>query len=328
MGHNEDIWLGDLVRAIHKLKPNGEVSNAAIAGLLGFNWCGPQKLFGPSSSSDKDVPQLDQKQTLPKPEPIVKPPLDVPPPFPSNKKSQALKKLLEPSKETESQSKGLANPWETQKPLDEVTERHLADNLPYEPLFKASWSREIIAAIAAKRLMAGRVDTKQLVRTVAQGAPIERIPQLPTRTLTRGVQLLVDNGVAMEPFRRDQTHLAEMLKGVVGESLVEELSFSDCPNRGCFDPQSWREIRYRLPAPGTPVLVLSNMGIGGPYLHREQCSVLEWTQLYAQLAQRNCRLIALVPYPEHRWIPWLSRIIAHIPWDRSTSLSRVLEILE
>lgn len=48
---NCDIWFGDLARAIRELKPTDERSIAKIAGLLGFNFGGSEKLVNSSPSS-------------------------------------------------------------------------------------------------------------------------------------------------------------------------------------------------------------------------------------------------------------------------------------
>lgn len=60
MAINCDIWLGDLVRAIRQLKPTDERSIAEIAGLLGFNFRGSEKLM----SSSPSTPVLENAEKL------------------------------------------------------------------------------------------------------------------------------------------------------------------------------------------------------------------------------------------------------------------------
>ena len=327
MSHVGEVWIADLVRAIVRLKPRDERSKAAVAGLLAFNWCGhklvPSAPLAPAarSSARKPVNQ-SQEEHLP-----ARPQRSKPPTTPSTEKSDALGELLTPLSETSDQSESLSRPWEAQTPLDEVGEQHLAKDFPSEPLFERQWTREILAGVAATSAAVGELDTERAVATVAQGRPIQKVPRLRRRSLARGVQLLVDLGTGMEPFRRDQQQLAEALRAVVGESLVEELSFHECPGRGCCETSSWEEVPYRLPPPGTPVAVLSDMGIRRPRLHHTRCSIEEWTELAKRISRQRCPLIALVPYPEDRWRRLLTSVIVHISWDRSTTISRVLERL-
>lgn len=328
MVNKPEIWLGDWVRVVRKLKPADELSRAKVVGLLGFKWHTRAKTMSPTSSSPgKTSLSKDKEEIASQSVPATAPPQVESPKAHSNVKSQALHNLLTPLEVSQFEARRGINPWKAIKPLEEVTERHLQSELPYESLFKSTWSREVLAAIVAEQALVGEVDIEQLVRIVAKGAAIETIPQLSVRTLSKGVQLLIDNGVAMEPFRRDQMHLVGPLKAVVGASRVEEVYFSDCPTRGCFESQGVGTIPYALPGPGTPVLVLSDLGIGGPALHGHRSSVLEWIKLARQLENQGSSLIALVPYPKQRWDKRLTRSIIHVPWDRSTSLSRVLEIL-
>lgn len=328
MVNKEEIWLGDWVRVLRKLKPADELSRARVVGLLGFKWQAREKTMNPISPSlSKTALIRDKEEVASQSGPSNPSSQDKPPMDRSNTKSQAVTDLLTPLAVSQVATRKLHNPWKAIKPIEEVTERHLRGALPYEPLFKNSWSRSILAAVVARQQPIGGVDTEQLVGMVAKGVAIQRIPQLSVRTLTKGVQLLIDNGVAMEPFQRDLMQLVRSLNAVVGASRVEEVHFSNCPTRGCFESQGVGIIPYSLPGPGTPVLVLSDLGIGGPTLHGHRSSALEWTRLARQLENQGSSLIVLIPYPRSRWDKRLTQSIIHVPWDRSTSLSRVLEIL-
>jgi len=322
-----DIWVGDLATAIDTLQPCEEQLKKTIAGLLGFYWRGQRTDVQHSSPADSRKTSKAKKCLQPEDPQFKRPPDPGPKAQPSTEKSRNLTNLLTPVSDVEILIEAdLDRPWELEEPLGQVEPKHLEADPPYEPLLDPRWNREILAAAAAAQGAGRRVDIKRLVEKVAKGRPIDTIPVMARRTLARGVQLLIDQGIAMEPFRRDQEEFAAALKAVVGESRVEELIFADCPTRGCFDPQRLEEKKYPPPQPGTPVLVLSDLGIGGPGLHRERASLTEWTEMATTLNRLHCSLVAFLPYPEHRWQQALRKIITHIPWDRSTSIRKVLEL--
>jgi len=110
-----------------------------------------------------------------------------------------------------------------------------------------------------------------------------------------------------------------MVRSVVGPSHVEEISFSGRP----LDRLLTDKDPYAPPRPGTPVLVLSDLGIGQPpgYLRPEAHTV--WLPLADMLLRRGSRLVAFVPYPRSRW-PFLGDQVRMIPWDTTTSPADVV----
>src|SRR5262249_53531347 len=119
--------------------------------------------------------------------------------------------------------------WRSAKPLESGTARHLQGGRDHEPLLPPGRASSILAAVVETRDLNGPVDIDRLVETVARARPVQQLPRLPVSSLVRGVQLLVDTGLGMEPFARDQQELASELRRVVGGSRVTELRFRNTP---------------------------------------------------------------------------------------------------
>jgi len=108
---------------------------------------------------------------------------------------------------------------------------------------------------------------------------------------------------------------------------VEPVSFRDTPTRGALPEGRRRWQDYVPPAAGTPVLAITDLGIGGPPVHPARARAGEWADFAAQLDRRESALVALVPYPRSRWPRWVGRTLTAIPWDRTTTLSTALTAL-
>ena len=126
---------------------------------------------------------------------------------------------------------GSMRPWLLADDLEEFSEQHTGGVRAYEPLFVRSWSRELLAAALAQQIPGGPVDERRLVSLIASARPVTKIPRHPRRSLSRGVQVLVDLADGMEPFTRDQSELLEAIRRVVGNSRVQVLQFRDSPTR-------------------------------------------------------------------------------------------------
>ena len=77
----------------------------------------------------------------------------------------------------------------------------------------------------------------------------------------------------------------------------------------------------RPPRVGTLLLILSNLGIGGPPLLDGSSSHREWFDLAQAARRRGSSVVALVPYPPSRWPRALARVVAMLEWDRTTTAS-------
>ena len=214
----------------------------------------------------------------------------------------------------------LAAPWRavsTLEPFDAT--RHL-DVLPRRiPLFDARWVRTLLAALLHTPRYDGPLDESAAVSALAQGRALDPIPRLPRRTLSGGVQVLVDLGEGMQPFWHDSWDVARRMERLMGESTVQTMTFWDAPLRG-IGPSG---ATYPLPDIGAPVLAISDLGIGGPSLRADRARADEWLRFAQRLRVRRSEVVVLVPYSRDRWPDGLTREITLVEWDRSTTAASV-----
>ncbi|MCP5310191.1 hypothetical protein [Cognatazoarcus halotolerans] len=316
MKHGGDIWLGDLLSSWQALAPGDEATRAAMARLLGFELATVQP-EAPAAAPSATPPAPPAPETTAR----HPPPVEV---SPAGAKQQYfvsdLPRASEPLYGRDPQRE-----WQAVEALARADTATRAAMSPPE-LFRPEWARTLVTTLAA-RLQPGRaIDEVRLVRDLAGGHPLERIPRLPRWTLGLGVQLLIDVAPGMEPFAADQIALSEHFAEAVGEAHVEEWLFADCPLRGVFaeaDTEVWQP-----PQPGVPVIAVSDLGLGAPADHLARASVQEWLELAGQLAARGSRLTVLSPWPRARVPAALAERIALVEWDRPTSAAQVRRLLE
>lgn len=300
------IWLGDLVSALSALSIQDDETTARVVELLGSRLIAsgnaaeflgaaeareerllagePAALEGPASLMDAEQPSED----IPELTPVATEPWT-----------------------------GAAD-WEDVEPLKPVEDRHRNARPPYIPLFAPIGSRPILTGVLATDGPGGPIDLNRLVERIARGIPITDIPRLPRPSLFRGVYVLVDVNLAMEPFANDQRKLLDSLRELVGQSMAEVNWYDSFPARcGPGAAGSWKP--FAPPHRGTPVLVLGDLGIGALAEELEA----QWLDLARFLARRDSRLVALVPYPEDRWPAALVEVLNMVVWDRSTSITDI-----
>jgi hypothetical protein len=184
--------------------------------------------------------------------------------------------------------------------------------LPLLSLLPARVTSGILTGAVATDAGDGPPDVDALTELVAQRRFEEAVPRIVRASLFRGVQLLLDRSPAMTPFARDVTELAQLVRLIVGHD-VEEVSFADHP----LDRLPRDGTEYAPPRPGTPVLALSDLGIGQPPGHLRADAGDSWPPLAELLRRRGSELVVFVPYPRSRW-PVLPGV-RMIPWDTTTS---------
>jgi hypothetical protein len=127
-------------------------------------------------------------------------------------------------------------------------------------------------------------------------------------TTRRRVQLVIDRGEGMWPFRRDVDDLIARTVDLIG--VV-----------GCFEfigsPMSTIDGKpHQPPAAGTPVVLVTDFGIAPA---EDQVPPSVWIQFRQSVALTDCPAIALCPYPIDRVPRRLQRAFEVVQWDRSTN---------
>jgi hypothetical protein len=127
----------------------------------------------------------------------------------------------------------------------------------------------------------------------------------------------------MEPFAGDQMLLKSAIYRVVGRDKTQTLSFNGTPRWGAGSGLRDEWSAYDPAPSGTPVLALTDLGIGNPGSFAERAEIRDWQEFADMLREHGCPLIAFVPYPENRWPQALRTAITILQWDRPTNSSAV-----
>lgn len=333
-----DIWIGDLVRALEILSPMDDEAFQAIARTLGFE------------AGFESKPEVEAKTPLPKaPMPGA--------PRPTVRRTVTQIKPKPPvSSDAEAIPLQVVSLPQLQVPPPQVVEavpRVLGDTaaapLPHQPLFEPRWTRAILSQALATPSPDGPIDFERVIETITRREELRALPRLPEATLRRGVQLLVDQSDAMNPYKRDAQVLVERIRQVVGIHNAQVLHFRGYPlipdaspnvNWGAypvgisgsapdtlFDAYGRRRGEYEPPPSGTVVALITDLGIGQPLFSNESASPSLWLEFAQRVRQAGCPLIAFVPYAVSRVPGELSSAFKIVQWDRQTTANKIRRLV-
>jgi len=321
----------DLLRALTLLQPADDAALATIARLFGVEVAMPAapEAAAPDPGVRKDRPV--QVQTPPAPPRAFLPSPPQPASLPVLPHSAASDSEISSALVPDYSERRRPPGWlESVDPFPEAAEAAEATTAPVlEPLLVPQWARGVLGSAVATVSEAGPLDVERLVRGIARGVPWRRLPREPWPTLARGVQVLVDRADALLPFAADQAWLVEQVAAVAGRDRVQALDFEGCPSWGAGAGSQWEWEDYFgrwSPPSGTPVLVLSDLGIGASTGSRV-VHPAEWRAFADRLRRAGCPLVAFVPYARERWPAGLEKSLRILPWDRATSARTVRRIL-
>jgi hypothetical protein len=173
----------------------------------------------------------------------------------------------------------------------------------------------------------GDVDDERLLASVARCEPATTLPRGRLSTLRRGAQVMVDTSEAMAPFRRDLGELLDRIGTVMGEGRAQILHFEGDPLQIRPDKAARKRepsrfwVGYAPPSPGTPVLLLSDLGLRRPQ------RVQRWIEFARTVRRASCPLIALCPYPKSRFTAPLIDLVTIVHWDRATTVAAARRIV-
>jgi hypothetical protein len=312
-----EIHLGDLARAIARMRPMDAATLAAIAGALGYALSG-DRIASPSSGktsqaamqSPRPPPEFartpPREQELP-PAPALEVPLPAPAPARPRAQSLTPRYLPEAVRGFEDVLQGAALP----RQVPAVGWRQPPS------LFKPETVRSIVFLALATAAYEAEIDVEALVRFLSFQEPWNgQLPRLPRSTLRRGVQVVIDRRISMSPFYGDQNALFEIIRNVVGADRSTYATFQTTPEY-VMAHASMQFQPYRAPPTGTPILLLSDISIGQATGDPIPANV--WLRFARRMHKAGCPLIAFVPYPTSRWPAAVARWFTLIHWDRPTT---------
>jgi hypothetical protein len=285
-----ETGVGDIVRALAALRL-GPNATALVARMAGFRLVAPAEPAAPAEA-------LPQARPRPEPPPETAPttPLQADQRQPTA--TRAVWTLTAVAREERVPAGNDVDPFPV------VQAWQLVPSLPYLPLLRKEVARDVLDSAAAVRRPGTEVDLDHLLADLVAGRPIERLPRRPVLSLEAGLEVLIDVGEGMQPFRRDVREVLDALHRLIGPGLSRR-NFYETP---------WTE-GWRPRDQERPVLVLGTLGCGElPDLQ----AVYGWVRLITALRKRGTRLTALVPVPPWRWHPALRLTGTLVPWDRTT----------
>jgi hypothetical protein len=199
----------------------------------------------------------------------------------------------------------------------------------HDPLLPVGWTRAILAALCSTRAEHGPLDIRRIVEDVCRAEPVAELPRVIVPTLRAGVQLLVDRGSAMMPFLRDIDDLVPRIALIAGRDRTPTWNFMDCPLRGVRHSLTRAREYWSPPAPGTPVIVISDFAMARPAFDRRPAAEEEWAAFAARTRANDCPLIAVTPFGPERWAQQSERLrsaFRFVSWDRATNVARARRI--
>ncbi|MFY0568933.1 hypothetical protein ACN28E_34640 [Archangium lansingense] len=305
------IGLADLASAARSLATADPEVLRQVAALLGFEW--------PKASEPPAAPEPPPAEPLPlgaEPTPTLVPQGEAPPevPLPQVGPLSASVTTLEPLGDSP-----LRTPVWLKGVAPMAPPSFSPGELPLEPLFAPATSRHLLTTALRTASGEGPPDVEGLIQVLARGEPALSLPSQELPTLSRGVHVLVDKGEGMQPFARDQRELLAQLRRVVGSERVSSTSFIGLPGR-----RTPRGRALVLPPRGTTLLLLTDLGLGGPAYSSSRANLDEWTALARRWSTVGYPLVAFIPYPPSRWPRELTRLIRIVQWDCHTTVGRVL----
>jgi hypothetical protein len=318
--------LGDLIRAWRVLDPKDGLTRQTIAKMLGLAPPPPDDrpemaMDEPMAGTSPATGLLTDQQTS------ELPPTEHPEPTPRPADEAVPFTLARSGPAVPTRPDWLKNIGASLPKPDESSGREPATP---DPLFRPELTRSILSTVLATLAHQGPVDVEAVIEAISRAQVLRTVPRLPAPTLARGVQLLVDWGEAMVPFKADVKSIETNIRLVAGDSSLDVLRFAACPGRGVGPgpKRTWRNYfdTYTPPA-GTLVICVSDLGIGRPPDPLMQAGLDEWLDFARQIQRADCPLVALVPYGPSRWPPELARMINIVHWTQMTNAARIGRVL-
>lgn len=193
-----------------------------------------------------------------------------------------------------------------------------------EGLFRTQTREAMLRAVGATRVAAGELDLERIVALLAGREPLSGLPRRWTYTTGGVLQLLVDTGAGMEPYRLDTERLPDELVQAAGPDGLELRWFEDCPVVGedVFLADRLEPEPYRLPHAPARILAVTTFGARGG-LPAPPAVPGRWRAFAAAAAQAGLPVVALTPLPPRRRPPGLPRELRVVTWDRATDIRAV-----
>ena len=182
------------------------------------------------------------------------------------------------------------------------------------------WSRLLpfLQKILGDQVEGRKPDTVQLVKQVANGEMIRRIPRKQRYSWSAKARVLIDINDDNFPYRRDFLKLRERLVQLRGDEGLDVQYIYDEPGGTIARYDQQHEIiePWRAPEPGTPIIILSDLA-----MHSQSRQVLySWLAFGQILNAQGWRATVLMPVAERNIDSRLLKYFDCVVWDRTSRL--------
>lgn len=301
------IFLGDLARALASAGGAGGKDWSEIARLLGFTE--EVKLLEAVAGGEGIAPAEPQSPTAgrrdaEKPPPPESPPADIGEPV----EFDLERREAPPS------------------PIPQATapqpDRVRASARFLQPLLDPLWERGILIEAVGRRLSEGEIDVFAVVEAIAAGKPLVKAPREMVQSVSKGCQVLIDNGAGMRPFAADTRQVIGAVRRAVGAEHTRVLTFVDCPTQGVLN-EAYDEMPYQPPDNGALVLAVTDLAAGGPGSAIRRAVPDDWLAVARMARDAGSMLVVLNPYPRESWPAIVATRVPVVYWDRATRTADV-----
>ena len=189
------------------------------------------------------------------------------------------------------------------------------------PPLPEAQSRAAMVVACATRRPGRKLDVERLIARAVLLRPLAPPPVLSQLRTAASIQLLIDVGEAMEPYTADVAFLEDRFVDVAGADRVERHTFVGTPLRGVDrDVLTSTVEAWEPPPPRSLVVVISELGIGGPRRRRGRADAAEWRELAAEVAECGASLRILTPFGADRWPDGLADAAHVTNWESLADL--------
>lgn len=187
----------------------------------------------------------------------------------------------------------------------------------------ADWPRVLpfLQKVLGDHVDGRKPDTARLVKQVAKGEMIRRIPRKQRYSWSLKARIVIDINDDNFPYRRDFMHLRDRLLQLRGDEGLDVQYIYDEPGGAIARYDQQREIiePWRLPEPGTPILILSDLAMQS----QSRQSLYAWLAFGQMLKAQGRRATVLMPVAERNIDYRLLRYFDCVVWDRASRFKLV-----
>ena len=156
------------------------------------------------------------------------------------------------------------------------------------------------------------MDVEAMVRKVEMGEPPVRVPRLRIKKQARHLCLINDLHTHLVPYWTDHWLAINLLGSLLAEYRCSRARLLDGQSMPWLESEDGKPTDWRLPPPGSVVLVFSDLGA---LSFNPQQQVRTWLNIGASCARHDCRLVACIPCHPHDCDPRLRSLFVMEPWE-------------